>query len=821
MKILYKLLIAIILPFLLINLFVFLTTTYFSNSYLAKTFSDKTLTDMVYLERYVKQYFHEIESSLSLLTRLTPPNPKNIQESKMIMDVYLNRLPEVHRVSAIDLTGEEWIRLNKFNTEEIDKEFLSLFYSPIYKVPMLQNKIYLGEINSIDYSDENLMDISLPIKNLETGKTSGVIWIKLSFQNIYDLLEQSLPVQGKIMLIYKGEVLVEADSSSVYQWNDSELIKKIKSLEDKTGTIEFEQNGKKTTLSFRTFNIDDKHFKLLLVQPNEIIYSLVRTLQYKNFIIIGIGILSFIIFMTGIIHMLTKPLVQLIKQMNDLSHKYVIDDTNDNIKRKYYAGDEIKLLQKAFNVMKKQLNIFHQSEEKFKNNLEKQVEDKVKQIKYQAYHDILTGLPNRRLFNDRLEVAMANAERYSQSIAVMFLDLDNFKNINDAEGHHMGDLYLKKVAERLQNCSREIDTVSRFGGDEFMILLPDIKNICDVEEVATRIVSNISEPTFIEGHELLTSVSIGITLFPQDGNEVTTLMKNADIAMYSAKEQGKNSYSIFKKAMNESILNHIALEKNIRKALARNEFLVYYQPKVDALSGTIYGVEALIRWQRGIDDIVSPADFIYIAEETNLINMLGEWVLTSVCNQAVSWQRQGYENLFIAVNISARHFQSDEFVSNLITLLHKTGMKPELLILEITENTVMSNVTESINKMMVLRELGIRISIDDFGTGYSSLSYLKQFPVDILKIDRSFVMDLKNNIADAAIINSIISLAHSMSLKVVAEGVETLEQAEILRKFKCDYLQGYFFSKPCPLEKVDELLSNNPFTKNNFNSSVK
>jgi diguanylate cyclase (GGDEF)-like protein len=433
----------------------------------------------------------------------------------------------------------------------------------------------------------------------------------------------------------------------------------------------------------------------------------------------------------------------------------------------------------------------------------KRAEEQVRDL---AYHDALTGLPNRLLFQDRLALSVAQAHRRGKGLAVLFLDLDRFKLINDSLGHSVGDLLIREVAVRLRSCLREGDTVARLGGDEFTLLLPDLGQAVDAAKVANKVLEVVRMPFEIDGRELFVTCSMGISLYPDDGHDPETLVKNADAAMYRAKEQGRDHYQLYTRALNATALERLALESSLRKALAQDELLLYYQPILDVASRRVQGLEALLRWQHPDRGLVSPAEFIPLAEVTGLILPMGPWVLRTACAQARAWQalRPG---LRIAVNLSARQFQEPGLVGHVTDALADTGLDPRLLQLEITESNAMQNAQTAIQTLRELKALGVGLSIDDFGTGYSSLSYLRRFPIDTLKIDQSFIRDIGTDPDDAAIASAIIALAHTLKLEVVAEGVETVGQLEFLARHACDRTQGYLFSKPLPTEQCAELLS--------------
>ncbi|WDT75666.1 MAG: EAL domain-containing protein [Candidatus Manganitrophus sp.] len=431
----------------------------------------------------------------------------------------------------------------------------------------------------------------------------------------------------------------------------------------------------------------------------------------------------------------------------------------------------------------------------------------VERLNYLASHDALTNLPNRTLFYDRLGQAISRVAWRNRLVAVLFLDLDRFKVINDTLGHAVGDLLLQEVSKRLGLLLRSGDTVARIGGDEFVIILDDVAKAEDVAKICQKILDALSKPFLLKEHELFITVSVGISLFPNDGRDAETLLKNADTAMYKAKEQGRNNYQHFSSNMNVKALERLALETNLRHALERNEFLLHFQPFVSLATGEIVGMEALIRWRHPDLGMVSPAQFIPLAEETGLIVPISEWVLKTACRQNKKWQELGLRPIRMAVNLSARQFYEKDFRKGVVATLRETGLEPHYLELELTEGTIMKSTDVTVTALDEFHQLGIAISIDDFGTGYSSLNYLKRFPVNKLKIDQSFVRDVVKDPDDAAITNAIVVLGHTLQLKTIAEGVETQEQLDFLRSIGCDEVQGYLFSKPLPAEEATKILA--------------
>ncbi len=424
-------------------------------------------------------------------------------------------------------------------------------------------------------------------------------------------------------------------------------------------------------------------------------------------------------------------------------------------------------------------------------------------IERQAHYDLLTDLPNRTTFRDRLSVALAQAGRNRKMLAVLFVDLDRFKTIVDTLGHTMGDQLLRGVAERLQASLEEGDTLARLGGDEFVILLPQINRADRAVRVAQRVIDAIKPPFHFGNNELHVTMSIGITLYPYDGEDADTLLRNADTALYRAKEQGRNNYQLYTPAMNSRAFERLALENSLRKGVERKEFLIHYQPQMDIRQSSIVGTEALLRWQHPDLGIVYPDEFVGIAEEIGLITQLGDWVLRTACAQNKAWQKAGLPPMSVAVNISARQFQTPGLADVVARILKETGLDPRWLELEITEGAVMQNADYTNVVLRHLKEMGVRVALDDFGTGYSSLSYLKKFPIQTLKIDQSFVRDMTTDPSAAAIANTVIVLAHSLKLSVVAEGVETKEQENLLRANQCDIIQGYHLTNPLPAQAFE------------------
>jgi diguanylate cyclase (GGDEF)-like protein/PAS domain S-box-containing protein len=428
-------------------------------------------------------------------------------------------------------------------------------------------------------------------------------------------------------------------------------------------------------------------------------------------------------------------------------------------------------------------------------------------IEHQANYDTLTGLANRSLLQDRLQQALLTAASSGRRIAVAFVDLDRFKFINDSLGHHVGDELLKSVAQRLKSCVRECDTIARLGGDEFVLLINGHSGPEYVRQLMDKMLAAVAQPWVIEQGEFLVSCSIGVALHPDDGEEAQTLLKHADTAMYRAKDSGRNNFQFFTRELNALMTEQLELETHLRRALERNQFVLRYQPRVNLATARIVGAEALIRWRIPHRGTIPPGRFIALAEETGLIVPIGKWVLRTACAQNKAWQDAGLDPIVVSVNVSARQFRQESLVQTVAEALQSTGLEPRYLELELTESMVMHDAPQLVAMLDELKDLGVKIAVDDFGTGYSSLTYLKRFPVDRLKVDRSFVEHMTTDADDATIVRAIIALGHNLGLKVVAEGVETAQQARALRAYQCDEAQGFLFARPVSARDIPRLVT--------------
>lgn len=549
--------------------------------------------------------------------------------------------------------------------------------------------------------------------------------------------------------------------------------------------------------------------KIPLKKYDERIDRETRRLFMTGTAILGATIVLSFLF---ILRIIIRPL----RKFQEAAH--IISGGDLNYRIEAPSGLEINMLADEFNSMASKLRELYR-------NLEKKVEERTREltmeiaerkkfeetIRHMAYHDHLTGLPNRLLLTDRLNQVLARGRWHKRIAAVLYLDLDRFKDINDTLGHPMGDELLKAVAERLVKCLRGGDTVARQGGDEFTMLLQDVNRIDDVTVVIEKILSSFVLPFTISGHEIFLTTSIGISIYPDDGDIAETLLKNADIAMYQAKEEGRNKYRLFTPAMNEKLAKRLDLENRLRKAAEKEEFLLYYQPEVDINTGEVIGIESLLRWQEPERGLTLPGEFIPFAEDSGLIVPIGEWVMRTACTQNRVWQERGLKPVSIAVNLSMRQFRQKNFLDTVARILKETGLDPKYLDLELTESVLMDDVESVIDILNKLKAMGIRLTIDDFGTGYSSLEYLKRMPINMLKIAQSFIRNITSDPNDATIATTIIRMGHSLGIEVIAEGVETVEQLNLLRRMQCDKIQGYFASRPVPAGEVEEFLGKGRF----------
>ncbi|OCA92134.1 diguanylate cyclase [Bacillus wudalianchiensis] len=590
-----------------------------------------------------------------------------------------------------------------------------------------------------------------------------------------------------------GKKFIELENKAIqfgeYEYKDKNVDVSAVRKAMKTGkpiSVQSTVNGKKVLKSFIPVSAQNPYV-IGIVTDYKVIQDVLNK-QLLNNLIISIAILALVFIVSYFLsRYIVSPINQILLKVDEIAKGNFGEQVI--IERR----DELGALANQVNVMS--LNLLDHTDELKKKNEE---------IQYHAYYDFLTGLPNLRFFNKTaLELANSNDK---ETMAFLFLDLDRFKFINDLLGHSAGDAILRAVTNRISSLLKEGEMMSRIGGDEFILLLPNT-SCKEANDRAQTILKELEKPFIYEGNELFITSSIGISMYPTDGKHVEDVIKNADMAMYRAKEQGRNNLQFYTADMNDWIQRRAILEKGMRQALEHDEFTLYYQPKVDINTGKITGSEALIRWRHPQLGMISPQEFIPLAEETGLIVSVGEWVLRTACKQSLEWQRLGLPKMGVSVNLSPRQFQQANLVEIVSKILKETGLAPEYLELEITETIAMYNESYVIAKLKALKDLGVKIAIDDFGTGYSSLSYLKKFPFHTLKIDKSFIQDIEEGSDDNKIITTIIAMAHNLKVNVIAEGVETAEQLQFLQQQQCNEVQGYLFSKPLSVEEFYKAFS--------------
>ncbi|QEK12855.1 EAL domain-containing protein [Crassaminicella thermophila] len=616
----------------------------------------------------------------------------------------------------------------------------------IIAVPIKNEK---GEVIGIMGADVNLIKLNSFIKNFKVDHTDSYSYL--------------ITKDGLIITHPDKERIMKDVVPAISQGINADCIKPLSKIDSMSSLFYFHEIP----------NTDG--WKIITKVPIEYIKKPIRETSKMLFCIgiIGVILANFAGFIMA--RRISKPIIRL----NEVFMKGAEGDLT--VRAEIDSNDEIGRAAKSFNMM-------------------------MKTIQYMTYYDSLTDLPNREFFRKQLKLILSHARRNKEKVAVMVFGLDRFKNINDTLGHNVGDKLLRQVGESLKKCVGEEDIISRIGGSEFTILLPEVRKGKNPAEIAQKILNCIKKSWVIDENEFYMTASIGIAYYPDDGMDELTLIKNADIAMHRAKEKGGNDYQFYTSSMDEKLIEKLSLDKDLHNAIKNEELLVYYQPKVDIYTGKIVGMEALVRWKHSQKGMISPAVFIPLAEVNGCIIHIGEWVLKTACRQNKLWQESGYEPVTVAVNISARQFQQPNFVDMVRNVLDETGLEPKYLELEITESIAVEDIEYTIGILKKLKEMNIQISLDDFGTGYSSLSYLKQFAIDNLKIDQSFIKDIIENKNDAAIASTIIAMAQNLNLNVIAEGVETKEQLEFLKKQNCDYAQGYFFSPPVTSIEFEKIL---------------
>ncbi|HTJ95840.1 MAG TPA: EAL domain-containing protein, partial [Rhodocyclaceae bacterium] len=534
--------------------------------------------------------------------------------------------------------------------------------------------------------------------------------------------------------------------------------------------------------------------RLFLEASLDRLYSSLMLFCLATMLAIAVALIVARKLLQNLSNIITQPICNLAELMDQVS-----SDQDYNVRASLNTRDEIGTLAQGFNKM---LAHIQKRDLALEEELAKRRQAE-NHLDYLAHFDNVTQLPNRHFFNDRLATAIDNAAHFNSKVCLLFIDLDNFKVVNDTLGHHIGDILLKDTADRLHQALRAGDIICRIGGDEFAIILENISDPKEAEIVAKKTIATMSKNFQVEDKEVFIGASIGISFYPNDATNISNLLRCADTAMYYAKAHGKNSFHYFTADMASTTFKHFTLGNSLRKALERNEFLLYYQPQAAIQSGRLCGFEALLRWQHPEMGMINPADFIPLAEDTGLIIPIGEWVLRTACQQAKAWQDTYHTDLTMSVNLSGRQLKEDDIVEKILLIVAESGVSPHLIKLELTESVLMERAETVIGKLEQLHSAGIGIAIDDFGTGYSSMAYLKRFPVSYLKIDRSFVQDIPGDTEDAAISRAIIAMAHSLKLTTIAEGVETEEQMAFLRDHGCHIAQGYLIGKPLLAEEAE------------------
>jgi diguanylate cyclase (GGDEF)-like protein len=653
--------------------------------------------------------------------------------------------------------------------------------------------------------DKPTLRIATPVYSRD-GTTFGIVVINVDLDRMFNTMRSDIPRDIEVLLTNQdGDYLIHPDASRTFGFDQGRRVLIQEEMGATKRILEGQENSVvlETPHAAMTENASVGAFVRVpfgsLSEHRFVMMGMLTPLE--NVLVeshaLGVNIVQIIIFFSLLAvlvslvlsRVLAQPLNQMARAVSQFAGGKPIADLP------VQRNDEIGYLARSFQSMASSLNV-HVGE----------LQDKQFHLDYLAHHDALTDLPNRLLLLDRLTQAVNKAARHNGQLAVFFIDLDRFKNINDSVGHFVGDEVLKIAAQRLLQCVRHEDTISRLGGDEFTILVEDAHTPEDIVAVAQKAMAALEQPFVVEQHEFYLSCSIGISMYPQNGRDPEELLRNADAAMYKAKEQGRNNFQFYTGDMTERALQHVRMEASLRRAIEQHEFVVYYQPQIDLATDRIVGLEALVRWQHPELGLIPPADFIPLAEETGLIVTLGEWVLNTACAQARAWYDAGLNPGRVAVNLSGKQLHTDEIVNVVGKALSQTGCEAAWLELEVSENFYMREAEQSIAILRRIEALGVELAIDDFGTGYSSLAYLKQLPISKLKIDRSFVKDIPHDADDEAIARAVIALGRSMKLKVIAEGVETEEQLRFLKREGCDEIQGDLYSGPLPADQATGML---------------
>jgi diguanylate cyclase (GGDEF)-like protein len=658
----------------------------------------------------------------------------------------------------------------------------------IYLKAMAGCKTFVSPPMIGPYSRQAIFALAAPVCN-RSGKILGVVMgiIPLSDADVFGQLEKASAIPGSYLLVvsrHERRIVAADDKKRILETVNDKTPLTNRRINEKFEGAGIAVNPHGVQVLTVSRNLQRADWYVVAAVPTKVAFAPIANLKLQ--IIVTAALLTFFAFV--ILLLLLKRLLAPLDAAG-LAMRRMTDGSEPLATLPIQRRDEIGQLIRNFNKLVVERKL---------------VEEK---IDYIAYHDALTGLPNRLMLQKCFNEAAEYAQQHELRVGLLFLDLDNFKTINDSLGHVIGDELLKAIGEILQGCVRQDDTVGRLGGDEYLIVLRDIPDAAAINMVLNKIQDKFSNPIIIEGRELLTSASVGVAVYPEDGLDFASLYKKTDAAMYQAKDTGKNTHCFFDLQMNVDSVESVIMRSNLKHALDRHEFVLHYQPQVDIQTGNIIGVEALIRWNHPKLGLLMPGSFIQIAEDSGLIVPIGEWALREACQQAVAWQKAGLPNMVMAVNLSALQFKRGNLEDTLVNALLESGLDPSLLELELTESILIKDTDHVLQMVRRLKNLGLKFSIDDFGTGYSSLAYLKKFAVDKIKIDQSFVRDLANDTENTAIVKAIIQMARSLNLKTIAEGVEDETTLQHLRIHHCDEAQGYFFAKPLPAEILLQYVS--------------
>jgi len=804
-------------------------TGYFvMKSYLENLYQAELKSTSLHLARDIENIISDNKELLQSIARGRQYQQYYLLHDEKVLADYLSSFKHQFPVlSYVGKDGNEETKIIDGNPSQILMDYSKSFF---LKQAMHQpNSVIVSQPFQSWDIDEPVIELALARDDNSGNEFSGIVLAQYPMSLLSDYLaEFKVGETGYSCILDKnGKVIAHYfDNSNIDVYNKKDFMPSHESR------AEFDHDvvmGLREIVAYAPVNSMGWTVRVTLpMQEFERVFSEFYSLNFSVLLIIflvGLG------FSSVISRKIAGPIIKIASSTKEIAKG------NFSHKPDIQTNDEIGILAASFNEMAQEFKKNHDELRRSHDELELKIEQRTaelsrtndqlqqeiaekqsseKRLAYIAYYDALTNLPNRTLFEDRVEQVVAVSNRHDMKSALLFIDIDDFKRINDTLGHVVGDELLMGIADRLRMMTRKGDSISRsnedpmfarVGGDEFTVLLSVLKKAEDAAKVAQRIIDSLTQPFVLNKQEVFITVSIGIAMYPDDGGDLFELWKNADTAMYYAKHKGKNNYQYYKKSMNDTAADRLALESDLRRALEREELLLHYQPQINSLSGKIIGMEALIRWHHPERGMISPLEFIPIAEDTGLIVPISNWVLETAGMQSRRWKDKGFHNIPISVNLTSHHFQRSTLMHDISELLEKYGLQSSDLILEMTESAIMEDTDVTLKNFRDLTQMGFRLSIDDFGTGYSSLSYLKRFPIHAIKIDRTFVKDVNTEADDGTIANTIITMAHSLKMHVVAEGVETEDQLRFLLERGCDELQGYLFSSPLPAEEVEKLMA--------------